>query len=89
MRTQKSSELEAKKTLETAQYYGNAASEWYSIQTTSLDSDKQSALDRYEAAQNKLDRFDSYIVGNDLIAECSGVVTEEQCQADLVAMMTE
>ena len=76
VREQKSSELEAKKTLETAQYYGNAASEWYSIQTTSLDSDKQSALDSYEAAQNKLDRFDSYIVGNDLIAECSGVVTE-------------
>lgn len=68
--------LTAQQTLETDQYYASVSSEWYSIQTTSLDNEKQSAYASYESAVKKLDEFNSYIVGNDVIAEYSGVVTE-------------
>lgn len=71
-----SEKLTAQQTLETDQYYASVSSEWYSIQTTSLDNEKQSAYASYESAVKKLDEFNSYIVGNDVIAEYSGVVTE-------------
>ena len=75
-RNLESEQLSAQQTLETDQYYSSVASEWYSIQTTSLDNDKQNAYSSYESAVNKLEEFKSYIVGNDVIAEYSGVVTE-------------
>lgn len=75
-RNLESEKLSARQTLETDQYYYSVASEWYSIQTTSLDNDKQNAYSSYESAVNKLEEFNSYIVGNDVIAEYSGVVTE-------------
>ena len=71
-----SEKLTAQQPLETDQYYASVSSEWYSIQTTSLDNEKQSAYASYESAVKKLDEFNSYIVGNDVIAEYSGVVTE-------------
>ena len=75
-RNLESEKLSARQALETDQYYSSVASEWYSIQTTSLDNDKQNAYSSYESAVNKLEEFNSYIVGNDVIAEYSGVVTE-------------
>ena len=75
-RNLESEKLTAQQTLETDQYYASVSSEWYSIQTTSLDNEKQSAYASYESAVKKLDEFNSYIVGNDVIAEYSGVVTE-------------
>ena len=75
-RNLESEKLTAQHTLETDQYYASVSSEWYSIQTTSLDNEKQSAYASYESAVKKLDEFNSYIVGNDVIAEYSGVVTE-------------
>lgn len=75
-RNLESEKLSAWQTLETDQYYSSVASEWYSIQTTSLDNDKQNAYSSYESAVNKLEEFNSYIVGNDVIAEYSGVATE-------------
>lgn len=75
-RNLESEKLTAQQTLETDQYYASVSSEWYSIQTTSLDNEKQSAYASYESAVKKLDEFNSYIVENDVIAEYSGVVTE-------------
>ena len=75
-RNLESEKLTAQQTLETDQYYASVSSEWYSIQTTSLDKEKQSAYASYESAVKKLHEFNSYIVGNDVIAEDSGVVTE-------------
>ena len=75
-RNLESEKMTAQQTLETDQYYASVSSEWYSIQTTSLDNEKQSAYASYESAVKKLDEFNSYIVGNDVIAEYSGVVTE-------------
>ena len=75
-RNLESEKLTAQQTLETDQYYASVSSEWYSIQTSSLDNEKQSAYASYESAVKKLDEFNSYIVGNDVIAEYSGVVTE-------------
>lgn len=75
-RNLESEKLTAQQTLETDQYYASVSSEWYSIQTASLDNEKQSAYASYESAVKKLDEFNSYIVGNDVIAEYSGVVTE-------------
>lgn len=75
-RNLESEKLTAQQTLETDQYYASVSSEWYSIQTTSLDNEKQNAYASYESAVKKLDEFNSYIVGNDVIAEDSGVVTE-------------
>jgi HlyD family secretion protein len=68
--------LDAKKTLDTDTYYASMADEYYSITTTSLDNDIQTALDNYESAVEKLDEFDSYIVDNKVLSEYSGVVTE-------------
>lgn len=75
-RNLESEKLTAQQTLATDQYYASVSSEWYNIQTTSLDNEKQSAYASYESAVKKLDEFNSYIVGNDVIAEYSGVVTE-------------
>lgn len=75
-RNLESEKLTVQQTLETDQYYASVSSEWYNIQTTSLDNEKQSAYASYESAVKKLDEFNSYIVGNDVIAEYSGVVTE-------------
>lgn len=75
-RNLESEKLTAQQTLETDQYYASVSSEWDSIQTTSLDNEKQRAYASYESAVKKLDEFNSYIVGNDVIAEYSGVVTE-------------
>ena len=75
-RNLESEKLTAQQTLETDQYYASVSSEWYSIQSASLDNEKQSAYASYESAVKKLDEFNSYIVGNDVIAEYSGVVTE-------------
>ncbi len=75
-RNLESEKLTAQQTLETDQYYASVSSEWYNIQTTSFDNEKQSAYASYESAVKKLDEFNSYIVGNDVIAEYSGVVTE-------------
>ena len=75
-RNLESEKLTAQQTLETDLYYASVSSEWYSIQTTSLDNEKQRAYASYESAVKKLDEFNSYIVGNDVIAEYSGVVTE-------------
>lgn len=75
-RNLESEKLTAQQTLETDQYYASVSSEWYSIQTASLDNEKQSAYASYESAVKKLDEFNSYIVGNDVIAEDSAVVTE-------------
>jgi HlyD family secretion protein len=68
--------LEAKKTLDTDNYYASVSDEYYSITTSSLDNDIQTALDNYESAKEKLEEFDSYIVDNQVLSEYSGVVTE-------------
>lgn len=68
--------LEAQQTLETDQYYASVASEWYSIQTEGLDNESQQAYSDYTNAVEKLESFDSYIIGNEIISEYSGVITE-------------
>jgi HlyD family secretion protein len=68
--------LDAQKTLDTDTYYASVADEYYSIITTSLDNDLQTALDNYESAVEKLEEFDSYVVDNQVLSEYSGVVTE-------------
>jgi HlyD family secretion protein len=68
--------LDAKKTLDTDNYYAGVSGEYYSIMTASLDNDKQTALDSYNSAVEKLAEFDSYIVDNQVISEYSGVVTD-------------
>lgn len=68
--------LEAKKTYDIDDYYSGAASEWYEIQTASLDNTLQSAENSYNNAVEKLDEFDSYIVDNTVLSEYSGVITQ-------------
>lgn len=68
--------LEAQQTLETDQYYASVANEWYSIQTEGLDNEKQQAYSNYTNAVEKLESFDSYIIGNEIISQYSGVITE-------------
>lgn len=69
-------ELEAKQTLESAQYYASAADEWYSIQTEGLDNESKQLYRDYMDAVEKLESFDGYIFGTDVLAEYSGVITE-------------
>lgn len=57
-------------------YYAGKASEWYSIQTASLDNELSSAKNRYDAAVEKLAAFDSSVQDNGIVSEYSGVVTE-------------
>lgn len=68
--------LEAQQTLDTDVYYASAAAEWYAIQTASLDNEMASLYTSYESAVEKLEDFDDYIVGTDLLAQYNGVVTE-------------
>lgn len=69
-------ELEAKQTLESAQYYASAADEWYSIQTEGFDNESMQLYRDYMDAVEKLESFDSYICGTEVLAEYSGVITE-------------
>ncbi len=57
-------------------YYANKASEWYDIQTASLDNELSSAKKSYDAAVKKLDEFDSFVQDNCVLSNYSGVVTE-------------
>lgn len=68
--------LEAQQTLETDQYYASVADEWYNIQTEGLDNESRQVYSDYTNAVEKLESFDSYIHGSDVIAEYSGVITE-------------
>lgn len=71
-----SGKLEAQQTLETDQYYASVASEWYSIQTEGLDNESSQVYRDYTNAVEKLESFDEYISGTDVISEYSGVITE-------------
>lgn len=62
-------------------YYADAASEWYSIQTASLDNELSSAKNSYDSAVEKLAKFDGYVQDNSILSEYSGVVTEVQLSA--------
>lgn len=57
-------------------YYADKASEWYCIQTASLDNELSSAKKRYDTAVEKLEEFDSFVQNNSILSEYSGVVTE-------------
>ncbi len=57
-------------------YYANKASEWYDIQTASLDNELSSVKKSYDAAVKKLDEFDSFVQDNCVLSNYSGVVTE-------------
>ncbi len=68
--------LDLGQTQEIDAYYAGKASEWYSIQTASLDNELASAKKRYDAAEEKLAAFDHSVQDNSILAEYSGVVTE-------------
>ena len=68
--------LEAQQTLESDQYYASVADEWYSIQTEGFDNESMQLYSDYTNAVEKLESFDSYISGTDVISEYSGIVTE-------------
>ncbi len=68
--------LELGQTKDTDTYYAGKASEWYSIQTASLDNELSSAKSRYDAAVEKLAAFDSAVQDNSILSEYSGVVTQ-------------
>lgn len=76
VRDLESGKLEAQNTYDTDTYYANAASDWYQLQIESLDYDKTSAYNSYQSALSKLDNFNAYIVGNDVISEYDGIVTD-------------
>lgn len=57
-------------------YYASMASEWYKIQTASLDNELSSAKNRYDTAVEKLEKFDSSVRDNRILSQYSGVVTE-------------
>ncbi len=57
-------------------YYADKASEWYRIQTASLDNELSSAKSHYDTAVKKLAEFDSFVQNNSIFSEYSGVVTE-------------
>lgn len=61
-------------------YYSNSASEWYSIQTASIDNELETAKNSYETAKSKLEKFDAYIVDNCLVSEYSGVITSAELE---------
>lgn len=68
--------LDLGKTQDTDAYYAGKASEWYSIQTASLDNELSSAKKSYDASVEKLAEFDRYVQDNGILSEYSGVVTE-------------
>ena len=76
VRALETGKLTASQTLDTDTYYASVASTWYNLQIESLDNEVQSIYSSYEDAVEKLDEFDAYIVGNEVIAEYSGVITE-------------
>lgn len=57
-------------------YYAAKASEWYGIQTASLDNELSSVKKSYDTAVEKLAAFDSAVQENGILSEYSGVVTE-------------
>lgn len=73
--------LTSKQTYDIDTYYSNSASEWYQIQTASLDNELQSAKNSYDDAQAKLSEFDTYIVDNTVLAQYSGVITQVELEA--------
>lgn len=68
--------LDLGKTQDTDAYYASKASEWYRIQTASLDNELSAAQKSYDAAVEKLAEFDSYVQDNGILSEYSGVVAE-------------
>ncbi|MDE6364010.1 MAG: HlyD family efflux transporter periplasmic adaptor subunit [Lachnospiraceae bacterium] len=68
--------LDLGQTQEIDAYYAGKASEWYSIQTASLDNELFSAKKRYDTAEEKLAAFDRSVQDNSILSEYSGVVTE-------------
>lgn len=68
--------LDLGKTQDTDAYYASKASEWYSIQTASLDNELSSVKKSYDASVEKLAEFDHYVQNNGILSEYSGVVTE-------------
>lgn len=68
--------LDLGKTQDTDAYYASKASEWYSIQTASLDNELSSAKKSYDASVEKLAEFDHYVQNNGILSEYNGVVTE-------------
>lgn len=69
-------QLELKQTYDIDAYYANVASEWYSIQTASLDNELSQAKERYDSSVEKLDEFDSYVQNNCVLSEYDGVITD-------------
>lgn len=68
--------LSSKQTYDIDTYYSDSASEWYSIQTASIDNELETAKNSYETAKSKLDEFDAYIVDNKVLSQYNGVVTQ-------------
>ena len=69
-------QLELKQTYDIDAYYFDVASEWYSIQTASLDYELSQAKGSYDSAVEKLDEFDNYVQNNCVLSEYSGVITD-------------
>lgn len=68
--------LEAQNTYDTDIWYANVASEWYQLQRESLEYDRELAYNSYQSAVSKLEDFNAYIVGNDVVSEYDGIVTD-------------
>lgn len=68
--------LEAQNTYDTDMYYAEAASDWYQLQLESLEFEKESSYHNYQSAVSKLEDFNAYIVGNDVISEYDGIITD-------------
>ena len=69
-------QLELKQTYDIDAYYSDVASEWYSIQTASLDYELSQAKGSYDSAVDKLGEFDNYVQNNCVLSEYSGVITD-------------
>lgn len=72
--------LASKQTYDIDTYYSNSASEWYAIQTASIDNELETAKNSYETAKSKLEEFDAYIVDNTVLSEYSGVITSAELE---------
>lgn len=65
-----------------AEIYGSEmASEWYEIQTASLDNALQEAEERYQSALRDIRLFDACIVRNCVLSEHSGVLAAVRVEA--------
>lgn len=69
-------ELDAEQTLEIEQYCASVADEWYSIQKEGIDNKSMQLYNDYSNAVEKLESFDSYIKGTQVVSEYAGVITE-------------